>query len=286
MSIKKCGECGSDVSTKAKACPACGAPVVSLWKYRFIALGIAVFVLLASLSKPTHKEEQTTSTEGFRVGSDLELQHAASPVETQPKAKEPFVASEFNLTANRLAMEYLRTEGGSSGELSSAFGILTQLQKANSEDLGYQSETNIAALDNRYKDKRLLIYATVLGINKNPSGKEYIVQLHNGIAVFDKSDFVSTLHPGAMSIFVCTYRVGISLAGYGLDGCRSMIQEAENVGAMTALQPPALGSAGRSEFETFKSQALASAKTAPDFCLSHVSIENCGAEVGAPVDPP
>jgi hypothetical protein len=49
MALKKCKECGKEISTQAKACPSCGAPNTnSNFKYLFIFFGI--FCLISAIS--------------------------------------------------------------------------------------------------------------------------------------------------------------------------------------------------------------------------------------------
>jgi len=48
MALKKCKECGEEVSSEEKACPKCGAPVPILKPWLRIIGGIIVFLIVVS----------------------------------------------------------------------------------------------------------------------------------------------------------------------------------------------------------------------------------------------
>lgn len=45
MSMKQCHECGWLVSTDAKRCPACGAQVITVWRFFIKLLGLIPLLL-------------------------------------------------------------------------------------------------------------------------------------------------------------------------------------------------------------------------------------------------
>ena len=93
MSIIKCHECGSDVSTEAAACPKCGAPVKNgpsnIVKYGggFIAVLIAIGTF-AGLSK---KSEQSSSNNPVSAAapSDPSSEAPAATAATEQPAAKP-----------------------------------------------------------------------------------------------------------------------------------------------------------------------------------------------------
>ncbi len=62
MALKKCKECGNEVSTKAEACPSCGAPVKAKEMGCFSSLLVIIVVLfiIASLNTGNVENENTT----------------------------------------------------------------------------------------------------------------------------------------------------------------------------------------------------------------------------------
>jgi hypothetical protein len=63
MALKKCKECGNEVSTKAKTCPKCGAPVKSSSSFGCLTI-IGVLFLIGFLgSLFSEKDSTTTETE-------------------------------------------------------------------------------------------------------------------------------------------------------------------------------------------------------------------------------
>lgn len=63
MALVKCKECGSEVSTSAKACPKCGAkPPKKTSRVTWVFLGLLVFVVgLGALNGPSGSGSATTS---------------------------------------------------------------------------------------------------------------------------------------------------------------------------------------------------------------------------------
>lgn len=239
----------------------------------------AIFAVIEGCSKRPHDVDQqaaaTRPSEATPAAADRPAPEASSP---------PFVRSAYNLLANRLAAEYLFSSGGASEPLRPVFSSFPALVSVSAMDLNQQAVRNIAELDARLSDKRLLVVGPVIGIRPAPLEKGYIVELPGGFAAFDDQKFVATLRPGEPAQFVCTYRAGLSSIGYGLDGCKGLAQEAEQVGAMIALAPKMAGERGKKDFEAIQSDALKYAATAPKYCLEHVSVDECAAEV-MPHDP-
>jgi hypothetical protein len=62
MALKACKECGSQISTKAKICPRCGAPVKRGNHFGCLVAIIAVFVLCAAISNLIDYSTSTTSS--------------------------------------------------------------------------------------------------------------------------------------------------------------------------------------------------------------------------------
>lgn len=73
MSLIKCHECGSDVSTEAKACPGCGAPVVR--RYRpsrafviMMALAAVIAIVSVASDRGGYPGAASTSATGCTTG--------------------------------------------------------------------------------------------------------------------------------------------------------------------------------------------------------------------------
>lgn len=78
MALKKCKECGKEVSTKAKTCPNCGAPVgTNEISSIYIIYVIAVLILSWSLYA-TFTDDDDSSTATKETGSLAQLQEQAS----------------------------------------------------------------------------------------------------------------------------------------------------------------------------------------------------------------
>lgn len=100
MALVKCKDCGGLVSSKAKACPSCGAeaPRKSSFLSRFFAGLVALFVILNGLAwifnddRPKTEEEQAAeerkkSAEDLHVKGFMAIQGAKSAV--LAKLKDP-----------------------------------------------------------------------------------------------------------------------------------------------------------------------------------------------------
>jgi len=55
MSEKKCKECGNDVSTKASACPHCGARITNIPWSGITIISILFYVLVVAIVSPKNK---------------------------------------------------------------------------------------------------------------------------------------------------------------------------------------------------------------------------------------
>lgn len=66
MAITPCSECGSEISTKAKSCPKCGAVVAGVKVWRWV-IGLPVFLFIVALmygaSVPAYKTEAREARE-------------------------------------------------------------------------------------------------------------------------------------------------------------------------------------------------------------------------------
>jgi RNA polymerase subunit RPABC4/transcription elongation factor Spt4 len=65
MALKKCKECGAEISTKANACPFCGAPIKSRTKIGFVGaliLIIAIGFVGSQISQCQEKDKEAKRT--------------------------------------------------------------------------------------------------------------------------------------------------------------------------------------------------------------------------------
>jgi hypothetical protein len=62
VALKKCKECGNDVSTKAKACPQCGAPIRKEISAGIGCLVIIGFIILLGMCSSLLVDSNTPKT--------------------------------------------------------------------------------------------------------------------------------------------------------------------------------------------------------------------------------
>jgi hypothetical protein len=111
MALAKCHECGQDVSTEAKACPACGAPVKKSSGARFplfllvATLGVLGLIALTTKDQPRQPPPSAPSTpapirEPSKAADDMPaVPKPISPAEQQRKLKEEVMnAIDFKMT--------------------------------------------------------------------------------------------------------------------------------------------------------------------------------------------
>jgi uncharacterized protein YgiM (DUF1202 family) len=83
MALKTCKECKNPVSTEAKMCPNCGAPVKKSKRFGCFGVIIAVIIVFAILSN-MFSGTNTSSTSSTQIKSD-------SPTKPQQQAKTEFI---------------------------------------------------------------------------------------------------------------------------------------------------------------------------------------------------
>lgn len=90
MAMKKCKECGNEVSTKAESCPKCGAVLKKKTGcLGYISAGFLIFIILGvigSLMDYGSNKSTTPSSSKSAVSSQLKSK-PATPPETSPKIK-------------------------------------------------------------------------------------------------------------------------------------------------------------------------------------------------------
>ncbi|MEI6177143.1 MAG: zinc-ribbon domain-containing protein, partial [Verrucomicrobiota bacterium] len=60
MALIKCKECGKEISTSAKACPSCGAPLKKRAGCGCLAVGLLA-ILIIGMAGTSHKQSLATS---------------------------------------------------------------------------------------------------------------------------------------------------------------------------------------------------------------------------------
>ncbi len=74
MAIKKCKECGNDVSTKADKCPHCGAKVKNdIGCLGVIVIIIAIGIIINIVSKPDNTKSSSKSNVPAKIQSPKEI---------------------------------------------------------------------------------------------------------------------------------------------------------------------------------------------------------------------
>ena len=126
MALKKCGECGNKVSTKAASCPSCGAVVkkkTGCLAYMGAAFLIAIVLgVIGSLvydstneSTSSRSSESTSSKSAPRpsLPSAEQIETAISASDDYELHREAFMAaSEKLLREQRCTLEHFRENGG------------------------------------------------------------------------------------------------------------------------------------------------------------------------------
>lgn len=106
MAITKCKECGANVSTSAKACPSCGAPVKRTFGFGSFFAAATVMVMVVTCAHSPKKPEDQNGEMGGQVVS------SAPPVPNHPATVEPPKPSPSYITSSDDEYGYAVGVGG------------------------------------------------------------------------------------------------------------------------------------------------------------------------------
>lgn len=171
MAMTKCAECGSDVSTKAEACPKCGAPispkktVVTKKKTSFVTWLVTIFIVIGVIGAITgESKDEKRIKQAKKDAAAIENVHKQNVVYFKSHSDEVFSSIEKEIKA---------------GNFGNASAITAQYLSTNdSKILSYHKEARSKTILKRLKG----IPAKDFGVNKalyaellqlNPENSEY-----------------------------------------------------------------------------------------------------------------
>src|SRR4030042_1480369 len=86
MALKKCKECGNEVSTAAKSCPKCGA-ILKKGCLSYLLIGILMFVIFGVIGSFMDKDPKDNSSNKSTPSFNEERESSPPQDEVNPKTK-------------------------------------------------------------------------------------------------------------------------------------------------------------------------------------------------------
>lgn len=139
MALKKCRECGHEVSGEAKTCPKCGisSPAGKTSIFKMVLYGLAGLFVLSLIGSLTGGSSKSSSASSASIAAESMAADAPPPPpKTKPQEQPP--------------------------------------RAVKAVDLWNAYQENEVAADAAYKGKRLLVTGTVASIDKNVFGGIYV----------------------------------------------------------------------------------------------------------------
>jgi hypothetical protein len=217
MAMKKCKECGNEISTKAESCPKCGAVL----KMKTGCLGYigVVFIIFFVLSIIGSLMNDDTSTDRHISSSAV----AGKPAQTEPVRVSP--AQENGLSrpqknAIRSAKQYLRISGFSRS------GLIKQLSSDAGD--GYSIADATAAVDSLSVDwneqavRSSNRYLSISGFSRSGLIKQLSSDAGDGYSVTEATAAVDSLNVDWNEQAVRSAKRYLGISGFS---CKGLIEQ-------------------------------------------------------------
>lgn len=203
MALVKCKECRNEISKSAKTCPQCGAKVKMSFSKKVIIfiMGIAIFIAVFSGDKPN------TTAKGQSVLSEIEFNVLKSVIDDE--------------------IELLSKDTKTETFIINDAKLITIPTQISINNLQKEYEINEVKADSEYKNKVLLISATVDNIRKDFMDN-LVIDLRAGNSLIfkpiaevnkDYQGWVSSLNSGNRIEMICK-NSGITVGSLYLKDCK------------------------------------------------------------------